>query len=83
MPKMLEKLCLLNGASGDENAVRDFIIKEIKNYCEYNVDALGSIIALKKGRKTPEKRLCFPLIWMRWVLSSHIFRMTAILNSVL
>ncbi len=57
VPKMLEKLCLLNGASGDENAVRDFIIKEIKNYCEYNVDALGSIIALKKGRKTPEKRV--------------------------
>ena len=57
MPKMLEKLCLLNGASGDENAVRDFIIKEIKNYCEYNVDALGSIIALKKGRKTPEKKV--------------------------
>ena len=57
VPKMLEELCLLNGASGDENAVRDFIIKEIKNYCEYNVDALGSIIALKKGRKTPEKRV--------------------------
>ena len=33
VPKMLEELCLLNGASGDENAVRDFIIKEIKNYC--------------------------------------------------
>lgn len=27
---MLEKLCLLNGASGDENAVRDFIIKKSK-----------------------------------------------------
>lgn len=54
---MLEKLCLLNGTSGDENAVRDFIINEIKNYCEYNVDALGSIIALKKGKKTPEKKV--------------------------
>lgn len=54
---MLEKLCLLNGTSGDEKEVRDFIISEINGKCEYIVDALGSIIAFKKGRKTPKKKI--------------------------
>lgn len=54
---MLKTLCLLNGASGDEFRVRDFIISEIKDYCEYSVDSLGSVIAFKKGRRTPSKKL--------------------------
>ena len=52
---MLKNLCLLNSTSGDESAVRDFIINEIKDYCDYSVDALGSIIAIKKGKKRPAK----------------------------
>ena len=52
---MLKVLCQLNSTSGDENAVRDFIISEIKDYCKYEVDNLGSVIAYKKGKKTPEK----------------------------
>ncbi|MBE6817348.1 MAG: M42 family metallopeptidase [Ruminococcaceae bacterium] len=56
---MLKDLCLLNGTSGDESAVRAYIIEQIKDYCDYKVDALGSIIALKKGRKTPKKSVCF------------------------
>lgn len=52
---MLKKLCNLNGTSGDEKCVRDYIISEIKDYCEYKVDNLGSIIAYKKGKKTPNK----------------------------
>ena len=47
---MLKNLCLLNGTSGDEKTVRDYIINEIKDYCEYEVDNLGSIIAWKKGK---------------------------------
>lgn len=54
---MLKELCLLNSASGDECAVRDFVINEIKDFCEYEVDNLGSIIAFKKGRKTPDKKV--------------------------
>ena len=54
---MLKTLCLLNGTSGDENKVRDYIISEIKDYCEYTVDSLGSIIATKKGRITPNKKI--------------------------
>ncbi|MDE5995754.1 MAG: M42 family peptidase, partial [Eubacterium sp.] len=54
---MLKDLCLLNGTSGDEDKVRAFIINEIKDYCEYSVDALGSIIAFKKGKNTPNKKV--------------------------
>lgn len=54
---MLKELCLLNGASGDEKRVRDYIISKIDGYCDYKVDALGSIIAFKKGRKTPNKKV--------------------------
>ncbi len=54
---MLEKLCSLNGTSGDESAVADFIISEIKDYCEYNIDNLGSVIAFKKGKNTPDKKV--------------------------
>ena len=54
---MLKTLCLLNGASGDEGKIRDYIIGEIKDYCEYEVDSLGSVIAFKKGRKTPLKKI--------------------------
>lgn len=54
---MLKTLCLLNAASGDEDAVRDYVISEIKDYCEYSVDNLGSIIAFKKGAKVPNKKV--------------------------
>lgn len=54
---MLKDLCLLNGTSGREDAVRNYIIEKIKDKCEYSVDALGSVIALKKGRKAPDKKV--------------------------
>ena len=55
---MLKDLCLLNGTSGDEVRVRDYIINEIKEYSTYEVDNLGSIIAYKKGKKKPNKIVC-------------------------
>ncbi|MGN0534036.1 MAG: M42 family metallopeptidase [Eubacterium sp.] len=54
---MLKSLCLLNGTSGDESAVADFIINEIKDYCQYHVDNLGSVVAFKKGAKVPKNRV--------------------------
>lgn len=54
---MLKELCLLNGTSGDEGRVRDYIIEQIKDYCEYRVDALGSVIAFKKGKNSPSKKV--------------------------
>ena len=55
---MLKTLCDLNGTSGNEAAVRDYILEQIKPYCTTcTVDAMGSIIAFKKGRRTPEKQV--------------------------
>ena len=54
---MLKDLCLLNGTSGREEAVRNYIIEKIKDKCEYSVDALGSVIAFKKGKKVPDKKV--------------------------
>ena len=54
---MLKELCLLNGTSGDECAVKDYIISKIKDKCEYKIDALGSIIAFKKGVKRANKKV--------------------------
>ncbi len=54
---MLKDLCLLNGTSGREETVRNYIIEKIKDKCEYSVDPLGSVIAFKKGKKAPDKKV--------------------------
>ena len=55
---MLKTLCDLNGTSGNEAAVRDYILEQIQPYCTTcTVDELGSVIAFKKGKRTPEKRV--------------------------
>ncbi len=57
MLDLLEKLCLLDGTSGNEENICEFIINEIKGYCEYKVDNLGNIICFKKGKKRSDKCL--------------------------
>lgn len=58
--ELLKKLCALDGISGDEKNVRDFIIEQITPYAEsVKVDPLGNVLARKKGRKRAEKRLMF------------------------
>ena len=57
MIELLNKLCLIDGTSGDEASVRDYIISQIKDCCEYKVDNLGNIIAFKKGKNTPQKKV--------------------------
>ena len=50
MMKLLEQLINLQGISGDESPVRNFIIKEAKKYCKnIEVDKMGNIVARKKG----------------------------------
>lgn len=47
---LLEKLTQTNSPSGNEGNIREIIISEIKELCdEINVDALGNVIAHKKG----------------------------------
>ena len=54
---MLKKLCMLNGTSGREHSVRDFIISKIPADCEYTVDRLGNIICEKKGRNRAKNKV--------------------------
>jgi len=50
--KLLEKLCNEIGVSGDEGAVRKLVLDEIQSYAdEIKVDALGNVLATKKGNK--------------------------------
>lgn len=55
--KLLEKLCLENGASGDEGAVRNTIINMLPEDCTYTVDPIGNLIVEKKGYIEPENKV--------------------------
>lgn len=54
----LEELCRLNGASGDESRVRNYI-KEHIAADEVITDALGNLLVFKKGRKAPKNKIMF------------------------
>jgi tetrahedral aminopeptidase len=48
--KLLERLCNAAAVSGDEGEVRRIVLEEIKGYAdEVKVDALGNVLAIKKG----------------------------------
>lgn len=53
----LEYLCNLDGVSGQEDIVVSAIIEQIKPYCEYSIDSQKNILAFKKGKKTPNKKI--------------------------
>lgn len=53
----LEKLCLLDGISGDESAVREYIIGRIGKKAEVTVDDLGNVIAFCKGKNRAKNKV--------------------------
>ncbi|MCL2638800.1 MAG: M42 family peptidase [Oscillospiraceae bacterium] len=58
MINLLNDLCLLNGVSGDEQGVREYIADKIEHVnCEIKTDNLGNLIVFKKGRKKPKNKL--------------------------
>jgi len=62
--KLLERLCNAVAVSGDEGEVRRIVLEELKGHAdEVKVDALGNVLAIRKG--TGEKRL-------RVMLSAHM-----------
>lgn len=73
MLDILKELCGLDGVSGDEGFVREYIIGKIKNHCEYSVDPLGNIIAFKKGKSRSVKRV---------MLDAHMDEVGLIITSV-
>ena len=53
---LIKELTNLNGVSGNEKEVRDFIINKINNLCDsIMVDSIGNIIAYKKGNNSKYK----------------------------
>lgn len=54
---LLNELCMLNGTSGDEKSVREFIISHLPDDCSYSVDPLGNLIVDKKGKITPKNKV--------------------------
>ena len=54
--RYLKELCLLGGTSGDESAVREYIISHL-GANPYTVDALGNIIVEKKGAAAPKQKI--------------------------
>ncbi|MBQ2274236.1 MAG: M42 family peptidase, partial [Clostridia bacterium] len=57
MLNLIKDLCSIDGVSGNEDAVREYILKRIDGHCEYKVDNLGNIIAFKKGKNRPAKKI--------------------------
>lgn len=53
---LLKKLCEENGVSGNERAIRELILAEIRSKADdIKIDAMGNIIAFKKGRRSDKK----------------------------
>ena len=59
MLNLLQKLCAANAPSGFEGGVRDIIIGEIGEHCEWRVDRSGNLIAFKRGKRAPKNRVMF------------------------
>ncbi|MBP9988749.1 MAG: M42 family peptidase [Ruminococcus sp.] len=58
MLELIKNLSLINGTSGRENDVREYIINEIKDYVDkYSVDPLGNLIVFKKGKNKANKKV--------------------------
>lgn len=58
MIERLRELCQLNGTSGDESRVREYIMSRI-TADEITVDNLGNLIVFKKGKKAPKNKIMY------------------------
>ena len=57
MLETLKTLCTLDGTSGHEDAVREWIIAHLPENCEHRTDALGNLIVFKKGKSQAKNRV--------------------------
>lgn len=75
MFNVLKELCLLNGISGREDEVRNYIIDKISNRedCKYIIDNLGNLIVEKKGENPSKKKA---------MISAHMDEVGLIVNYI-
>lgn len=57
MFEILQDLCALDGISGREQKVHDYILKKLDGYCEVQEDALGNIMVFKRGEKRAKQKI--------------------------
>lgn len=58
MLELIKELSLLNGTSGREDEVRNFITEQIKDCADsWEVDPPGNLIVFKKGAKVPKNKI--------------------------
>ena len=70
--KLLKKIAEIPGAPGFENRIRNYVIDEIKGLCDsHSVDALGNLIAIKKG--SSDKKL---------MVAAHMDEISFIVNHI-
>lgn len=53
----IERLSALPGVSGREEAVRAALLELLDGRCDCRVDALGNLLAFKRGAEKPANRL--------------------------
>jgi endoglucanase len=69
----LNEICSLYATSSDEKSAREYIISKIKDYADYSIDPLGNILAFKKGKNKPDKKI---------MLASHMDEVGFIITSI-
>lgn len=71
--ELVKALCDLDGVSGAEEKVRDYIEAQVKDHCDCHVDNRGNLICFKKGKQSPAKKL---------MLSAHMDEVGFIVTGV-
>jgi len=70
----LKSLCALNGVSGSEGEVSEYIINRAKKYTDDIIaDVMGNVIVYKKGKKKPESKI---------VLCAHMDEVGVIITGI-
>ena len=59
----MKELSVLDGISGREDAVRDYIVSRLPDDCSYTVDAMGNLLVQVKGQNKAKNRVM--LTWMK------------------
>lgn len=79
--ELLKKLCEAHGVPGREEAVRALVVSELKKLCdEIRTDALGNVIALKKGKGRGPKVMLAAHMDEIGFLVSHVDEKTGFLR---
>ena len=74
MLKTLMELCALDGVSGNESAVREYIAGRISPFVQQmETDPMGNLIAFKKGKRCPDVKL---------MLAAHMDEVGIIVTSI-